>query len=679
MQALVPPIAKIIPHTEIRHGDTRVDHYFWLRERDNPDMITYLEAENTYTDAMTAHTADLQATVYDEMVARIKESDVNVPEKRDDYYYYSRTEEGLEYPIYCRKQGSLEADEEILLDQNVLAAGLEYCRIGTYAISPNHQRLAYSVDDNGSETYTLYIKDLNTGALLPDQIPETYYSVVWANDNKTLFYNVINDAKRPYRLYRHVIGTNVANDVLIYEETDQSFFLGARKTRSQAYILLTVSSTTTDEIRILNADDPMSEFQVVHPREHDLEYALDHHDDQFYIVTNDQAKNFRLMVAPVDNPHKSNWQEFIAHRTNVKIDSVSMFQNHMVLWERENGLRTIRIIDLASQDTHYVDFPEPVYTISPGGNPEFNTTTLRFNYVSLVTPDTVFDYDMSSRSREVKKQKEVLGGYDSNQYQSERIFATAPDGKRVPISLVYKKGLQRDGNNPCLMIGYGSYGASYDPYFSSDRLSLLDRGFVAAVAHIRGGGEMGRDWYNDGKMLNKKNTFTDFIACAEYLIAEKYTSNQKLVIQGRSAGGLLMGAVVNMRPDLFQAVVAAVPFVDVINTMLDATIPLTVVEYEQWGNPNEETYYRYMLSYSPYDNVEAKMYPNMLITAGLNDPRVQYWEPAKWTAKLRAMKTDKNVLLLKTEMGVGHGGPSGRYERLKEQAFIYAFIIDMVR
>ena len=675
---LTPPVAKTDPKVDTVHGEARVDNYFWLREKSNPEVIAYLEAENKYTEAMMQHTEDFQEQLYQELLGRIKETDLSVPEKIDDYHYYTRTEEGKQYPIYCRKQGNLEAAEEILLDQNALSEGHEYLEVGVYEISPNHQLLAYSTDTTGGESYTLYIKDLNTGQLLADQIPNTYYSVEWASDNQTLFYTTLDAAKRPYKLYRHQLGSDPAADPLIYHETDESFFLDISKTRSKAYLLMELENINTSEVRYLEADQPTGDFNVVSPRQSELEYSVEHHGDQFFIVTNADAVNFKLMRASVNNPSRANWQEMIPHREAVKLDGVSAFQNHLVISEREDGLQKIRVRNLATDEEHAVTFPEPVYTVRQGRNPEFNTTTLRFNYASLVTPMSVFDYEMDARTRELKKQDEVLGGYDPSLYESERIFAKAADGTPVPISIVYKKGLTKDGGNPLLLYGYGSYGINSDPYFSSNRLSLLDRGFIYAIAHIRGGEEMGRAWYEKGKLLHKKNTFTDFIACAENLIAEKYTASDKLVIQGGSAGGLLMGAVTNMRPELFEIVVAKVPFVDVVNTMLDASIPLTVIEYDEWGNPNEKMFYDYIKSYSPYDNIEAKAYPHILVTAGLNDPRVHYWEPAKWTAKLRTLKTGDNWLLLKTEMGAGHGGPSGRYDYLKEMAFEYAFIFDLL-
>lgn len=678
-KGISPPVAKVVPRTDTIHGEARIDNYFWLRERGNPEVIEYLKAENKYTEAMMKHTEKLQETLYQEMLSRIKETDLSVPEKIDDYYYYTRTEEGKQYSIYCRKKGSLDSKEEILLDQNELAEGRKYFRIGVFEVSPNHQLLAFSIDTTGAETYTIHIKDLNSGELLKDEIPNTYYSVEWANDNNTIFYSTLDEAKRPYKLFRHKLGTDAKEDDLLHFEEDEAYFLRLSKTKSKQYLLLGLESMTTTEVWYLDADRPDKPFKLIHPRQHEMEYYIAHHGDKFYVLTNENAKNFKLMEVSVKNPSKKYWREVLPHRKSVKIDDIEAFKNHLVLYERENGLKKIRITNLTNQDVHYVEFPEPVYTYRPGRNPDFNTNILRFNYTSLVTPRSVFDYNMDDKTRELKKQYEVLGDYDPSEYQSERIFAEASDGTRIAISLVYRKGMVKDGNNPLYLYGYGSYGASIDPNFNSNRLSLLDRGFIYAIAHIRGGGEMGRYWYDQGKLLQKKNTFTDFIACAEHLIAEKYTSKDKLVIRGGSAGGLLMGAVTNMRPDLFKVVIAKVPFVDVVNTMLDASIPLTVIEYEEWGNPNEKEYYDYIKSYSPYDNVEAKAYPNMLITAGLSDPRVQYWEPAKWTAKLRAMKTDDNILLLKTNMGTGHFGASGRYDYLKEIAFEYAFILDVLR
>jgi len=672
----VPPVAKQIPKADTLFNDVRVDNYFWLRDKSNPEVIRYLEAENAYTEAVMQHTKKLQEKLYREMKGRIKESDMSVPEKIDDYYYYTRTEEGKQYRIHCRKKGSLEAPEELLLDENTLATGHEYFRIGNFEPSPDHTLLAYSTDTTGAETYTLCVKNLQTGQLLPEQISNTYYSLAWANDNRTFFYSVLDSTMRPYRLYRHTLGNDPQKDELVYEEKDLAYYLSVSKTKSRAFILMNLGSQVTSEVHYLKADDPHGQFKIVHPRQHGMEYSVEHHGDQFYIVTNDEAKNFKVVAAPTANPAKANWREVIPHRKEVKIDDIDVFRNHLVIYQRENGFKGIRVINFATKEDHQVSFPKPVYNYFRSANPDFNTDLLRFTYTSLTTPQSVYDYNMNSKERELKKQDEVVGGYDPSQYQSERLFAKAGDGTLVPISLAYKKDMKKDSLNHLFLSAYGAYGSSSDPAFSSNRLSLLGRGFITAIAHVRGGGEMGRYWYEDGKLLHKKNTFTDFIACAEQLIARKYTSTNHLVISGGSAGGLLMGAVTTMRPDLFNVVLAHVPFVDVLNTMLDPSLPLTVIEYEEWGNPRVEEYYRYMKGYSPYDNIQSKAYPNMLVTAGLNDPRVSYWEPAKWTAKLRAMKTDHHRLLLKTKMGAGHGGASGRYDYLKDMAFEYAFVME---
>lgn len=676
---LDPPIAKVIPHVIEIHGEKLIDNYFWLRNRDDKEVIEYLESENRYTDATMENTKELQEKLYKEMLGRIKETDKSAEVKIDDYYYYSRTEEGKQYAIHCRKKGSMDAEEEILIDENVLAEGLEYFNIGVFEVSPDHRFLAYSVDTDGSEIYTLYIKDLTTGELLKDVITNTFCSLEWANDNKTIFYDILDETKRPYKIYRHILGTDIKDDTLVYYEKDEAFYAGVSKTKSKDYLLFISESKTTSEVSYLKADEPLGEIKIIHPRQHEMEYYVDHHGDYFFILTNDSAKNFKLMKTPISNPTKENWEEVIPHRDTVRLEHIEAFSDHIVVFERENGLKNIRILNMKTNETHYVNFPEPVYNFWQGDNPEYNTNLFRFEYTSLITPRSVFDYNMDNKILDLKKQDEIPSGYDASQYQSERIFAKAEDGTLIPISLVYKKGLAKDGNNPLYLYGYGSYGASMDPNFSANRLSLLARGFIYAIAHIRGGEEMGRYWYEQGKLLNKKNTFTDFISCAEHLIAEKYTSSKKLVISGASAGGLLMGAVTNMRPDLFNTVIAKVPFVDVINTMLDPSIPLTIIEYEEWGNPDDKEYFDYIKSYSPYDNVSAKDYPNILITASLNDPRVQYWEPAKWTAKLRALKTDNNILLFKTNMGAGHGGASGRYDYLKEIAFEYAFILKCLK
>jgi oligopeptidase B len=669
------PKAKQIPKTDSTHSDLRVDPYFWLREKTSPDVLNYLNAENAYTQNLMAHTQSIQNKLYQEMISRIKETDFSVPAKMDNYFYYYRTEKGKQYRIYCRKKGNLDSPEEILLDLNELGKNAHYLRLGVFKVSPDHQRLAYSVDTTGGETYTIYVKDLNTQALLTDRIPNTYYSLEWANDNRTFFYNTLDAAYRPYRIFRHALGSDPQTDELIYEEKDERFFVNISKSRSRAYVFLNLESNTTKETRWVAADRPTDAFKIFQPRLDKLEYSVDHWENKFFVVTNDHAVNFKLMETPLDRTSKDNWKEVIPHQENVLIEEVDAFKNFLVVYERKDGLKKILIRDLRNAQDHVIENPESVYTTFAGTNLEYATDILRYDYTSLVTPLSTYDYNMVTKTRELKKQQEVPD-YDPRQYTTERVFAKASDGTKIPMSLVYKTGMKKNGNNPALLYGYGSYGLSMDPTFNTARLSLLDRGFVYAVGHIRGGSDMGRSWYDHGKLLEKKNTFTDFIACAEALIKEKYTSKERLAIQGGSAGGLLMGAVTNMRPDLFRAVVANVPFVDVLNTMLDASLPLTVTEYEEWGNPNEKAYYDYMKSYSPYDNVEKKNYPNILITAGLNDPRVSYWEPAKWTAKLRAMRTDNNLLLLKTNMGAGHGGASGRYDRFKEIAFDYAFILD---
>lgn len=671
-----PPVANVLSKSSVYHGETLVDNYGWLREKENPEVIAYLKAENEYAERMMKHTEKLQEKLYREMLSRIKETDLSVPEKINDYYYYSRSEAGKQYSIHCRKKDNLNAPEEILLDENQLAAGQGYFDLGAYETSPDHKLAAYSTDTNGSETYTLFVKDLTTGKLLQDQIPNAAAGVVWANDNRTLFYRVQDSAKRPYKIYRHQLGTNPSEDDLVFEEKDDAFNVYIYKSRSQAYLFLESSSSTSSEIRFLSADHPRGEFEMIHRRHKDMLYSVEHHLNHFYVLTNQQAKNFKLIETSVTDPTHENWTEMIPHREQVLIESIAAFENYLVVYERENGLKKIRIRDLSKETEHYVDFPEPIYTIYATSNSEFKKNTLRFGYESFVTPSSIYDYDMEKKRRELKKKEEVLGGFNPDLYKMERIYATAPDGVRVPISLIYKKDLVLNGKNPVHLYGYGSYGATAEPYFSSIRFSLIDRGFIYALAHIRGGADLGWNWYEQGKVLNKKNTFTDFIACAEHLITQNYTSAGNIVISGGSAGGLLMGAVVNMRPELFKAVVAYVPYVDVINTMMDPTIPLVVPEYEEWGNPANQPDYDYMKSYSPYDNVKAQPYPHMLITASLNDPRVGYWEPAKWAAKLRANKTDQNILLLKTNLGAGHSGSSGFYEGLKEDAFAYAFILD---
>ncbi len=635
----------------------------------------YLKAENDYTRAVMKNTESLRKRLYGEMVGRIKETDSTVPARKDNFFYYSRTEKGKQYPIYCRKKDSLEADEQILLDANQLAAGHDYFRLGAFALSPDHSLLAYSVNFDGSEDFLLTVKDLSTDELLSDRIPGTSYSVEWANDNRTFFYTRLNPAHRPFQLCRHTTGDPAEKDALVYHEEDEAFYLTISRTLSERFLLLESESNSSSETRYLETDKPEGAFRLIQPRRPGVEYSVEHRGDEFFIVTNDQAPNFRLLRTPVSKPTAENWRQVIPARATVKLDGIVLFENHLVLNERRNGMLQVRIHCLESGETHRVRFDEPVYSLYPGNNFEFNTPVVRLHYTSLVTPWSVYDYHMDKRELQLKKQVEVKGGYDPSRYRCRRIYARAPDGSRVPISILHRHDHKLDGTGPVLLYGYGSYGASCEPTFNSNRLSWVDRGGAYAIAHVRGGEERGRSWYEDGKLLHKKNTFSDFIACAEELIARGFTHPRRMAIQGASAGGLLVGAVINQRPELFQAAVANVPFVDVINTMLDPSIPLTVIEYEEWGDPNKAAYFEYMRSYSPYENVRAQPYPHLLVTAGLNDPRVQYWEPAKWVAKLRAKKTDDRLLLLKTNMGAGHGGASGRYERLKEIAFEYAFLL----
>ncbi len=671
----MPPRARQIPHELTMHGETRVDPYFWLRERDNPDVIAYLEAENAYLKDALRPTEPLQEQLYAELRGRIKEDDATVPVQRDEYFYYARTETGKQYPIFCRKRGGLDAPEEILLDQNALAEGHPFCKLGVYRVSPDHRLLAYSVDTAGSEQFMLRIKDLATGEHLPDTILNTSYSAEWAADSRTLFYVTLDESWRPFKLWRHRLGDDPAGDSPVYHETDESFFVRLSKTTSKAYLLVSLDSTNTSEVRYIPADQPESAPAVIAPRRHGIEYSVEHHGDRWLIVTNEDAINFRLMAAPIGSQSRELWIELIPHRDDVLLEDLTAFRDYLALYERADGYKRIRIATPKGEHLRAVAFPEPVYTVTPGPNENFESRVVRFTYHSLVTPPSVIDYDMAAGRWIERKRDEIPSGYDPALYESRRLYATAPDGARVPISLVYRRDQRREGGNPALLYGYGAYGVSSEPAFQAHRISLLDRGFVFAIAHVRGGSELGRRWYEDGKLLRKKNTFTDFIACAEELIRQGYTTPDRLAIMGGSAGGLLMGAVVNLRPDLFKAVIAKVPFVDVINTMSDPSLPLTVIEYEQWGNPNDRQYYDYMRSYSPYDNLESRAYPHMLVTAGLNDPRVSYWEPAKWVAKLRTVNTGDNLVLLKTNMDAGHAGASGRFDLLREIALDYAFLI----
>jgi oligopeptidase B len=669
-----PPVAKKIPKITEINGRKLVDNYYWLRDKPNPEVKAYLEAENAYTDAVMKPTETFQKKLYGEMLSRIKETDVDVPYKDGDYFYYSRTEAGKQYQIRCRKKGSLDAPEQVLLDVNELAKGQVFMGVAAYTVSRDGNLLAYSTDNTGFRQYVLQVKDLRTGQVLVDHA-EKVGSVVWANDNKTLFYTVEDAAKRQYRLYRHTVGTT-ASDTLVYEEKDERFDLEAEKTRSKKYIFLLSGSHTTTEVRYIPADQPMADWKVMETRRQDIEYYPDHNGDFFYIRVNDTGRNFRLVKAPVNDPRSQNWQEVLAHRPTVMLEDIDFFKNYYVRYERENGLPQIRVVDLASGQSRSIQFPEPAYLSYSYVNREYDTTKFRYNYQSFITPQSIFEYDMVSGGSTLLKQKEVPGGYDRTRYQVERIYATASDGVKIPISVVHLKGVKLDGTGPLHIEGYGSYGAPYDVAFDSNLFSMVDRGVVSAIVHIRGGGEMGKAWHDDGRMMHKKNTFSDFITCAEYLVAQGYGSKDKLVIEGWSAGGLLMGAVLNMRPDLFHAAIVGVPFVDVINTMLDESLPLTVPEFEEWGNPKEKAAFDYMISYSPYDNIEAKAYPNMLVRTSFNDSQVMYWEPAKYVAKMRAMRTDHNILILKANLDpAGHGGASGRYDRLKEAAFNYAFML----
>jgi oligopeptidase B len=669
-----PPTAKKVPNVTEVNGHKLVDNYYWLRDKANPEVKAYLESENAYTDAAMKPSEPLQKKLYDEMLSRIKETDVEVPYKKGDYFYYTRTEAGKQYPTRCRRKGTMDAPEELVLDVNELAKGQIFMSLGEFEVSDDGNLLAYSTDNTGFRQYVLAVKDLRTGKTLSDHA-ERVGSVAWTNDNKTFFYT-IEDAqtKRQYRMYRHTAGTTGA-DTLVYEEKDERFNVNVGKSRSKGYIFLVSASHTTSEARYVPADQATADWKVIEPRKQDVEYYPDHNGDCFYLRANDTGRNFRLVKAPVADPRHANWQEVVPERPDVMLRDVDFFKNYYVSYERQDGLPQTRVTDLQSGKSRRIEFPEPAYLSYGYVNAEYDTNKIRYGYQSFITPPSVFEYDMVSGASVLLKQKEVPG-YDRGRYQVERIYATAPDGVKVPISLVHLKGAKLDGKGPLFLTGYGSYGYAYDINFNSNIFSMVDRGVTYSVAHIRGGGEMGKAWHDAGRMMNKKNTFTDFIASAEYLVAQGYGSKDRLVIEGRSAGGLLMGVVLNMRPDLFHAALVGVPFVDVINTMLDESLPLTVPEFEEWGNPKEKAAFDYMISYSPYDNIEAKAYPNMLVKTSFNDSQVMYWEPAKYVAKMRAVRTDHNTLLLKTNMSpAGHGGASGRYDRLKETAFDYAYFL----
>ncbi len=673
-----PPFAPERPRILEAHGDRRVDLYYWLRERNNPEVISYLDAENSYADAIMAPTLPLQERLYREIVGRVQQTDTSAPALYKGWWTYTRTVEGLDYEIYCRRWRSMESTEEVVLDANELAKGHEYFDLGYVERSPDEKLVAYAVDLDGSERHELRFRDLATGADLGDVIPGVYYGSAWSADSRTFFYVMPDAAVRPFQVWRHVLGTPTTDDVLVMQEDDERFELSVELTKSERYVLLSSTSQVTSETSFLPSDQPDSEPRMIESRRHGIEYGIDHQGDRFLILTNDGARNFRLMAAPLSSPGRTSWTEVVPERHGVRLNYTDAFAGHVVLGQRSDGLQRLEVLDFATGALHVVEQPDTAYTAFPGSDPNYDSSVMRFFYTSLTAPFSAVDYDMSTRRRTIVKEQPVPG-YDRDAYVTERLWAAAPDGVRVPVSIVYKRGLRRDGSSPTLLNGYGAYELSSDPMFDPVRVSLLDRGFVFAIAHVRGGGEMGREWYEDGKFLRKANTFSDFIACAERLVELGYTSPRGLAIRGRSAGGLLIGAVLNMRPDLFACAVAQVPFVDALTTMLDDKLPLTVNEFDEWGNPAEADFYRYIKTYSPYDNVRPAEYPALLVTTGLNDPRVSYWEPAKWVAKLRSLNRSDNVLVLKTQMGVGHSGPSGRYESWREEAFITAFVLDQLR
>ena len=686
---IIAPVAKKESHIISTHGDDREDNYYWMRLTDEQktaekldthtqEVVDYLNAENDYTNEMTAHLKTFQDTLFNEMVGRIKQTDMSVPYRDNGYHYITRYEEGKEYPIYARKKGNMEANEEIMLNVNELAAEYEYYAVSGLSVSPNNKILAFGEDPVSRRQYTLRFKNLETGEMYDDEIENTTGGATWANDNKTIFYTRKDDALRSYKIFKHIVGTSAIDDVEVFHEEDDTFNALVYKTKSKKYIVIGSWATLSQEFQLLDADQPDGELRMFQPRERNLEYSIGHYDDKWYIRTNkDGAKNFKVMTTSEDATNQENWTDYIPHREDVFLEGTEFFKDYLVLSERIEGITKVRVLGWDGSNDHHINFGEDAYLAYTSTNPEFDTDQLRVGFTSLTTPNTTFDYDMKSQSLSKLKQQEVVGDFNPKDYASERLMITARDGARVPISIVYKKGYQKDGKQPLLLYGYGSYGNSMDPYFSSVRLSLMDRGFAFAIAHIRGGQEMGRQWYEDGKFLKKKNTFNDFIDCGKYLINNKYTSEEGLMAMGGSAGGLLMGAIINMEPDMWKGVVSAVPFVDVVTTMLDESIPLTTGEFDEWGNPKDKVYYDYIKSYSPLDNIEEKDYPAMLVTTGYHDSQVQYWEPAKWIAKLRDMKTDNNPLLLHTNMGAGHGGASGRFQRYKETALEYAFFLDL--
>ncbi len=675
-----PPVAKKVPHKLTIHNDTRIDNYYWLNNREDTEVLDYLNAENEYTKSALQHTEEFQKALFEEMKSRIKEDDTSVPYKLNGYWYITKFETGKDYPIYIRKEENLSAPEEVLFDCNTMAKSHAYFKLGGISISPDNTMAAFSTDIVSRRQYTIQIKNLKTGEVYSDQIKNTTGSITWANDNKSLFYAKKDEVTlRSHKIFKHVLGTDAEDDIEVYHEKDDTFNTFIYKTKSKKYLVIGSSSTLSTEYRVLNADTPNEDFTVFQKRTRDLEYSIAHFGDSFYIITNaDDSNNFKVCKTPETHTTKDNWEDIIPHRKNVLVEDIEIFKEYLVVNERENGLNNIRIINWNGLEDYYLPFDNETYNAYLGNNPDFESDTLRYGYNGLANPSSIIDYNFKTKEKEVKKEQEVLGGaFKKENYESKRIWATARDGVKVPISIVYKKGTALDGSSPLLQYAYGSYGSTIDPSFSSIRLSLLDRGFIYAISHVRGGEYLGRDWYENGKLLTKKNTFTDFIDCSKHLISEEYTSKDHLYAYGGSAGGLLMGAIINMNPELYKGILAAVPFVDVVTTMLDESIPLTTGEYDEWGNPNEIEFYNYIKSYSPYDNVEAKQYPNMLVTTGLHDSQVQYWEPAKWVAKLRELKTDSNKLLLYTDMDAGHGGASGRFESLKEVALEYAFLLDL--
>jgi len=674
-----PPVAAQRPMVLTKHGDSRIDPYFWLRQKANPEVIAYLQAENAYADAVMAPVADLQERLYEEIVSRVQQTDTSAPGFFKGYWHYVRTVEGLDYEVYCRRKGSMEAPEEIELDGNELAVGHDYFELGFVERSPDENILAYAVDLTGDELHEVRFRDLSTGHDLEDVLSDVHYGSAWSADSRTFFYVRPDKAMRPYQVWRHTLGTPVHRDVMVLQEDDERFELSVELTKSERYIVFTSSSQVTSESRYLRSDEPESTPVLIEARRHGIEYSVDHQEDHFLILTNDGARNFRLVAAPVERPGRETWEDVVPERDGVRMNAMDVHIGHVVLGQRSDGLQRLEVLNRASGELYVVDQPDPAYTAFAGSNPVYDSSVMRFFYTSLNAPWSTVDFDMDTRERTVVKEQPVPGGYDRADYVTDRLWATSADGARVPMSIVHRRGLQTGGANPALLYGYGAYELPSDPMFDAARLSLLDRGFVFAIAHVRGGGEMGRQWYEDGKFLNKTNTFDDFIACAVELIDRGYTNPRQLAIRGRSAGGLLIGAVVNARPDLFACAVAQVPFVDALTTMLDESIPLTVNEYEEWGDPNDPEFYEYMKSYSPYDNVHRAGYPAMLVTAGLNDPRVPFWEPAKWVAKLRSMTLSARPIILKTDLGSGHSGPSGRYQSWREEAFVSAFVVDQLQ